>query len=69
MRRKLEKNVLEAVKNWAQDKDGLPVCWLYGPAGSGKSVVAHTIAEERDMLGKNLALVTSFPGGIKIATT
>jgi hypothetical protein len=29
--------VLEKIRNWAQDKDGPPVCWLYGPAGSGKS--------------------------------
>jgi hypothetical protein len=40
--------VLEAIENWAQMKDGAPVCWLYGPAGAGKSTIAHTIAQRYD---------------------
>jgi hypothetical protein len=49
--------VLGKIMNWAQDKDGHPVCLLSGPAGSGKSTIAHTIALEydRDELGKKLA--------------
>jgi hypothetical protein len=49
--------VLEDIQNWAEDKDGVPVCWLYGPAGSGKSTIAHTIAQEYDQgePGKKLA--------------
>ncbi|KAF8227391.1 hypothetical protein L208DRAFT_1029019, partial [Tricholoma matsutake] len=27
---------------------GYPVCWLEGPAGSGKSTIAHTIAKQCD---------------------
>ena len=29
-----------------------PICWLSGPAGTGKTTVAHTIAEEYDKDGK-----------------
>jgi hypothetical protein len=29
-----------------------PVCWLSGPAGTGKTTVAHTIAEEYDKCGQ-----------------
>ncbi|KIM80243.1 hypothetical protein PILCRDRAFT_9786 [Piloderma croceum F 1598] len=42
------KAVLGAIENWAQIKDGPPVCWLYGPAGAGKSTIAHTIAQRYD---------------------
>ena len=42
------KEVLRAVENWAQETDGPPVCWLYGPAGAGKSTIAHTIAKQYD---------------------
>jgi hypothetical protein len=42
------KEVLRTVENWAQEKDGPPVCWLYGPAGAGKSTIAHAIAERYD---------------------
>ncbi|KIM86582.1 hypothetical protein PILCRDRAFT_4504 [Piloderma croceum F 1598] len=42
------KAVLGAIENWAQMKDGPPVCWLYGPAGAGKSTIAHTIAQRYD---------------------
>jgi ATP/maltotriose-dependent transcriptional regulator MalT len=33
---------------WAQGENGHPVCWLYGPAGSGKSTVVHTLAQRYD---------------------
>jgi RecA/RadA recombinase len=29
-----------------------PICWLSGPAGTGKTTVAHTIAEEYDKRGQ-----------------
>ena len=44
--------VLRDLKDWARRDDDQVVCWLYGPAGSGKSTIAHTIAEQcEDKLG------------------
>jgi hypothetical protein len=43
--------VLENVMGWAQGQNGhprTPVCWLHGPAGSGKSTIAHTLARRYD---------------------
>jgi hypothetical protein len=48
------KNVTTAIKEWASSHDDRLVCWLHGPAGSGKSTIAQTIAQEYDkskMLG------------------
>jgi hypothetical protein len=45
--------VLERIQEWAMGDDKHPICWLRGPAGSGKSTVAHTVAErchQRDEL-------------------
>ncbi|KIM78241.1 hypothetical protein PILCRDRAFT_824723 [Piloderma croceum F 1598] len=44
--------VLKKIKAWARNKNGRRVCWLNGPAGSGKSTIAHTIAHKNR---KNLA--------------
>jgi hypothetical protein len=40
--------VLDNVIAWAQGENSRPVCWLYGPAGSGKSTIAHTLAQRYD---------------------
>ena len=42
--------VLGAIRAWANSSitDGSQVCWLSGPAGTGKTTVAHTIAAEYD---------------------
>jgi NACHT domain len=40
--------VLRKIVEWAENGNGCPVCWLVGPAGSGKSTVAHTIAQRYD---------------------
>jgi uridine kinase len=41
--------VIRNITLWARSGDsGHPVCWLEGPAGSGKSTIAHTIAEQYD---------------------
>ena len=34
------------LKDWVGRDDDQAVCWLYGPAGSGKSTIAHMIAEQ-----------------------
>jgi hypothetical protein len=47
------KEVLKNILEWAVGDDKRPICWLRGPAGSGKSTVAHTVAErchQRDEL-------------------
>ncbi|KAJ7589529.1 hypothetical protein C8J56DRAFT_34798 [Mycena floridula] len=41
------KEVLAELDKWAQGH-GDPVCWLYGPAGAGKSTIAHTVALDCD---------------------
>jgi energy-coupling factor transporter ATP-binding protein EcfA2 len=40
--------VLRKIAEWAENENGYPVCWLVGPAGSGKSTIAHTIAQRYD---------------------
>jgi NACHT domain len=40
------KRVIDRIVQWAEDDHAKPICWLYGPAGTGKSSIAHTIAEE-----------------------
>jgi energy-coupling factor transporter ATP-binding protein EcfA2 len=40
--------VLRKITEWAENENGHPVCWLVGPAGSGKSTIAHTIAGRYD---------------------
>jgi hypothetical protein len=41
-------DVLRKVSTWSRANTGHPVCWLEGPAGSGKSTIAHTIARQCD---------------------
>ncbi|KAJ7598216.1 hypothetical protein C8J56DRAFT_1157536 [Mycena floridula] len=41
------RNVLAELDRWAQG-DSDPVCWLYGPAGAGKSTIAHSVALDCD---------------------
>jgi hypothetical protein len=38
--------VISKISAWVKRKNDRPICWLEGPAGSGKSTVAHTIAEQ-----------------------
>jgi len=40
--------VLTQITTWFQKDDSHPVCWLNGPAGSGKSAIARTIADFYD---------------------
>jgi uridine kinase len=42
------KEVLSKLVAWSTADDGHPVCWLEGPAGSGKSTILHSIAEQCD---------------------
>jgi hypothetical protein len=45
------------IKQWIDGDPGHPICWLYGPAGSGKSAVAQTVGECCD---SNNQLAASF---------
>jgi hypothetical protein len=36
--------VLDQIQRWADSSNDRAVCWLYGPAGSGKTTIATTIA-------------------------
>jgi hypothetical protein len=40
--------VLGEISAWSRATTTYPVCWLEGPAGSGKSTIAHTIAKQCD---------------------
>lgn len=37
--------VIARIMEWVDDSGDNPICWLSGPAGSGKSAIAQTIAE------------------------
>jgi RecA/RadA recombinase len=43
--------VTEAIQEWAVADKSSPICWLCGPAGAGKSTIAHTIAKQCDNEG------------------
>ncbi|KZP14717.1 hypothetical protein FIBSPDRAFT_935616 [Athelia psychrophila] len=49
--------ILSIIDPWARSLDGQNVCWLKGVAGSGKSAIAHTIAQS---LHKDGRLASSF---------
>ena len=40
--------ILSKLVAWSTAEAGHPVCWLEGPAGSGKSTILHTIAKQCD---------------------
>ena len=37
--------LIAKIKQWIDKDPDLPICWLHGPAGSGKSAVSHTVGE------------------------
>jgi len=39
-------DVISKILDWVQGNNDRPICWLQGPAGSGKSTVVHTIAKQ-----------------------
>jgi hypothetical protein len=39
-------DVIKKISAWVEGDNDRPICWLQGPAGSGKSTVAHTIAKQ-----------------------
>ncbi|KAF7966963.1 hypothetical protein HWV62_36336 [Athelia sp. TMB] len=39
------KPVISKILGWKDDMDAMPICWLSGPAGYGKSAVSQTVAE------------------------
>src|ERR1700722_450778 len=48
------KDILTDLCQWARSSDRFRICWLQGHAGTGKSAIAHTIAQQCDK-GKLLA--------------
>jgi RecA/RadA recombinase len=44
--------ILDDIRSWADNRLSAHVCWLSGPAGTGKTTVAHTIAAEYDQRGQ-----------------
>ncbi|KAM6503297.1 hypothetical protein JOM56_000240 [Amanita muscaria] len=38
--------ILNTIYEWKDSLDSPPIFWLHGPAGTGKSTIAHTVAEE-----------------------
>ena len=48
------KTILRTIQGWING-EGPPILWLHGPAGTGKSTIAQTIAEQCDKKKKNLA--------------
>ncbi|KAF8222852.1 hypothetical protein L208DRAFT_1080814, partial [Tricholoma matsutake] len=38
--------LLKDIQSWADSTTTTPICWLSGPAGTGKTTVAHTKVEE-----------------------
>jgi hypothetical protein len=55
--------LLNRIRKWVQVDSGChqSICWLHGPAGSGKSAVSQTVAELCESSG-NLAASFFFPG-------
>ncbi|KAG6914915.1 hypothetical protein DXG01_014463 [Tephrocybe rancida] len=44
--------ILHDISMWADDPTGPRVCWLSGRAGTGKTTIAHTIADKYDSKGR-----------------
>lgn len=44
--------VRHAIRQWFDGVCDPPICWLRGPAGSGKSAIAQTVAEEYEESGE-----------------
>jgi hypothetical protein len=61
--------ILRDLTDWAGRDDNQTMCWLYGPAGSGKSTIAHTIAERSgDKLGASF-FFSRGKGGRSVTTS
>ncbi|TFK68146.1 WD40 repeat-like protein [Pluteus cervinus] len=48
---------LADIENWVLDR-GQPVLWLHGPAGTGKSTIATTVAQQLETAGRLAAFYT-----------
>ncbi|PNP85407.1 hypothetical protein FNYG_01236 [Fusarium nygamai] len=49
--------ILELIQNWADQDSGLPLLWLIGPAGTGKSTLARSVI---DSLETNKRLIAGY---------
>ncbi|KAF5243389.1 hypothetical protein FANTH_8211 [Fusarium anthophilum] len=41
--------ILELIQNWADQDSGLPLLWLIGPAGTGKSTLARSVIDSLEV--------------------
>ena len=62
-------DILDAIELWASDFNKLPVYWLNGLAGTGKSTIAQTIAERVFADGQLGASFLSGDWGLHTADT
>jgi hypothetical protein len=60
--------ILNRISTWYSAPNGHPICWLQGPAGTGTSTVAHTIAKQCDDV-KMLAFSFFFSRGKRSRVT
>ncbi|SCO19761.1 uncharacterized protein FFE2_14444 [Fusarium fujikuroi] len=47
--------ILELIQNWADHDSGLPLLWLIGPAGTGKSTLARTVIDSLEIKKRLIA--------------
>jgi len=51
------KRLLNDVVTWAKGSSSETIYWLFGPAGSGKSTIAYTIARRFELVTADDAIV------------
>jgi hypothetical protein len=61
--------VIRIISRWADGVDHRTICWLFGPAGTGKSTIAHTIAERYATKGRLAASFFFSLGNGDLSTT
>ncbi|KAI1055391.1 hypothetical protein LB506_011370 [Fusarium annulatum] len=47
--------ILELIQNWADHDSGLPLLWLIGPAGTGKSTLARSVIDSLETKKRPIA--------------
>ncbi|KZV70151.1 hypothetical protein PENSPDRAFT_685787 [Peniophora sp. CONT] len=52
--------ILRDILVWARDESSLPIFWIYGPAGQGKTTIAYTICERLAHNTKHVSMISCF---------